>query len=247
MSTNALVTLHNLSDSAHNAITTVSFYRHCDGYIGKETANMFYNMFANCALAKGGELECFLANNAKHVELNDVLNYTTDDCNFEYHYHLDCKTFQLIVNHCEWYGDSVQDQVFNGCVVDYINEHSGDTKAVLSIADYSQTHKAVFTIDSMIRDMAKDFDLLERCCKNASNPNNACAIKRLNRYYIFLGDMNLSKEVYAYREQSLQLLMSYENVIHTGLDIQRLAAVREELNTTHIMLGDQPVALTILD
>ena len=253
MSTNALITLHGLTDSGKNSFKTVTFYRHCDGYCDQYTADMFYQMFANPIEAKGGELECFLANNAKDVELSSFEKYLPSDCSSEYHYHLDCQSFQLIVNHCEWYGENVQTQVFKGCVTEYINQYLNADVCVLSIASHcfgysGGTAKEVFTIDSIIKTMSKSFKDLERMHKQgSSNPNNTNAVRTINRLHCFLGDMNLSKEQAEYRDSSLELVTSYEGLMFSVDNQKAIQAAKDKLNTTHVMLGDQPVALTILD
>ncbi|MDC5870238.1 hypothetical protein OPW39_15630 [Vibrio europaeus] len=246
MSTNALLTLHDMQPSGHNAITTVTFYRHWDGYMGKATAQTFYNLFANPAEAKGGFLETFIANNAKDVELHDFAPYTVDDCMNQYHYHLDCKTFQLVVWNCEW--NEEPKIVFSGCVTDFINQYSESTKAVLSYAEWNKNAKEVYTPDMMIRRMASDFKTLDRCYKQgSSNANNPSCLKRINRYICMLGDMNLSPEIADYRENSLKLVMSYEEIINAVDASHAIQQVKDEENTTHVMIGEKPVSITLLD
>ena len=255
MSTNALVTLHDLTDSGKNSFKTVTFYRHCDGYLGQPTASMFLNMFDNEAQAKGAELECFLANNAKDVDLSGFEEYSPVECCSTFHYHLDCKNLKLIVNNSEYNytnDTTTETEVFNGCVTEYINQYLNANVCVLSLAahcfGYSGTDKEVFTVSNMVRRMAKRFEMLDRLHKQgSSNPNNTNAVREINRYICFMGDMNLSKEYSEYRESSLKLILSYEELIFHADKLKGIQAAKDEANTTHVMMGDKPVSITILD
>lgn len=193
MSTNAYITLHNISNSL-NGHDEVTFYRHCDGYIGAPMAEMFYQFFNNALNAKG-IIERMICSDPSQIEIDSFEPVSKVVCNSEFHYHLDLKTLELIVLNHEWWSDEAEVKtVFKGNVDEFINTNTDCVKSIISRSEYNQNEMEVFTKDSMIRAMFQAVEVLNNTIKNPSNPNNKTYTKRLDRFDVFLSDMNLTKE-----------------------------------------------------
>ena len=170
MSTNAYITFHNLPSHLITGITTATFRRHCDGYLGHLTANMFYNLFDNPQSAKG-IIEAMICADPSQVEFYGLEKVSEVVCNGEYHYHLDFKTFELVVLNHEWWDETAEVKtVFTGRIDEYINQYSGEVKAVVSKHESNANLLDVFTRENMFNQMLSDLEKLKPLVK--SNPAN---------------------------------------------------------------------------
>ncbi len=246
MSTNALITLYGLN-KGHNgksSMSTVTLYRHCDGDMDRTMAAFLYAAMDNPLNAKGGYFDAFMCADPSQVEYYDQLGYTVDDCCSDYHYHVDAETLQLIVNHCPF--DEEPRQVFAGGIDEFINTYSGENKAVISYDQYAPTQKACLTRDGIIRTVNKCFAHIQRL-NQPLNVNHKSWCKTVDRMLIILDDMTCTTELREWRKSSMDLSMGYCELTRLKEEAQARQAARDELNTTRVMIGDQPVSVTILD
>ena len=212
MSTNAYITLHNINDSKLMG-STVTFYRHSDGYVGEYMADMFYQLFDNKLGAKG-VLESMICSAPSQVELDSFEPISNMVCNAEFHYHLDLVTMNLeVLNHEYWDENKEVETVFSGSVDQFINQYSGENKAVVSFAEHNKNVLTVFTKESMFRAMFKAADVLKQTIKNPSNPNNRIYTKRLDRFDVFLSDFNLTPPEAETRDTFQRLNLEYQALL----------------------------------
>ncbi|PML45588.1 hypothetical protein BCT75_04185 [Vibrio lentus] len=207
MSTNAYITLTNIKNEKFE---TVTFYRHCDAFKGKLMADMFYEFFNNSKNAKG-TIEKMICADPSQIEIDGFETISNRVCNAEYHYHFDFETMYLTVLHHEWWIESATvNEVFNGLIVDFINQYSNNVRSIMSISEYNKDINEVFTKDSMFRDMFKAVEVLKGTIKNPSNPNNKIYTKRLDRFDVFLSSMNLDPKEQEIRTTFQELNLAYQ-------------------------------------
>ena len=244
MSTNAFITLHDLSVlNGKTNLTTATFYRHWDGDMDQTMANFFYEAFVNPLKAKGGYFDAFMCADPSEVEFFDMVQYDVTDCCSEYHYHLDCRTLELVVLHEDVYHDVAKHECFRGTVSEFINQYSGENKTVITRSEYNQVTDEVFTREGMIEQITKCFTDIERL-NNPLNPNFKNWVKMIDRRLILLDDMSLSTEARQWRGAALDLAVGYEQKHLIALEQQRIEQEKQEANTTHLNNG---LSITILD
>lgn len=211
MSTSSLITLHNISAHSEHGFKTASFYRHHDSANAEIMGDMFYNMFN--VDVKGSAIEALIIADPKNVVLFNLKDYSIEDCEFEFHYHLDMKTLNLVVL-------NRGSKVFDGLVDQFINQYTKQIKAVVSHSEYksmdnNEPRLTVFTRESLIRKMNNHVvsisNLKKSTCK--TNPNFKVHISFLNRADCILSEMNLLPEHQRVQSIIQELVTTYEEMM----------------------------------
>lgn len=212
MSTSAYITLHNLPHYSQSQFKTVTFYRHSDGYLGYNVAEMFYRLFDNPFRAKG-YIEAMINADPSQVEIDSIGEMSKEVCNADYHYHLDMLTFNLTVKHIE---DVEIETVFNGRVDAFINTYTEQQKAVVSRLNAHVAELRVYTREWLLGKILRNLENLKPIL--ASKPYTKPLIdkytKENDRFDCFLSEMNLSKEQREVRFAAQALNVTYQKALY---------------------------------